>query len=87
MAEHSPGPPSPPRVDPWPPGHRGHWWSGWPGAYCMRCGADHALELALADGWYDPVADAWDTEGHRRQVEEADGVCPADRPTPEPRKD
>ena len=63
---------------PWPPGHRGHWWSGWPGAHCMRCGAEHALENALADGWYDPVSDQWDSDEHKRQVEEADGTCPAD---------
>jgi hypothetical protein len=62
----------------WPADHAGHIWSGWPGAYCFRCGAEHALELAVADGWYDPAADAWDSEEHRRQVEQADGHCPAD---------
>lgn len=27
-----------------------HWWSGWPGAYCMKCGAEDPLEICLADG-------------------------------------
>ncbi len=26
-----------------------HWWSGWPGAYCLGCGADDPEELCLAD--------------------------------------
>ena len=27
-----------------------HWWSGWPGAYCVKCGSDEPNELCLADG-------------------------------------
>jgi hypothetical protein len=57
--------------------HKGHWWSGWPGAYCMKCGAGHALEVALAEGWFD--GDTWNTEEHRKIVELADGSCPADQ--------
>lgn len=26
-----------------------HWWSGWPGAYCMKCGAEDKDEICLAD--------------------------------------
>ena len=26
-----------------------HWWSGWPGAFCMKCGDDDKMELCLAD--------------------------------------
>ncbi len=26
-----------------------HWWSGWPGAYCMKCGASDPVEECLAD--------------------------------------
>lgn len=55
-----------------------HKWSGWPGAYCLKCGAGHALEVALADNWYDPCTDTWDTEEHRKIVEEADGYCPVE---------
>lgn len=25
-----------------------HWWSGWPGAYCMKCGDDDMNEACLA---------------------------------------
>lgn len=57
------------------PGHR---WSGWPGAYCLKCGSEHALENAIALDWYDPWYDKWDTEEHRIEVENADGFCPAD---------
>jgi len=56
----------------------GHKWSGWPGAYCLKCGQEQMLEYALAMNWYDPVADVWDTEVHKKEVEKADGVCPAD---------
>lgn len=59
---------------------RGHWWSGWPGAHCMKCGAGHALEQAVADGWLDPYTDKWDSDEHRLQVEQADGHCPLDLP-------
>lgn len=26
-----------------------HWWSGWPGAYCMKCGAWDPMEACFAD--------------------------------------
>lgn len=26
-----------------------HWWSGWPGAYCMKCHASDPHEECLAD--------------------------------------
>lgn len=26
-----------------------HWWSGWPGAFCMKCGSSDPDELCLAD--------------------------------------
>ncbi len=51
-----------------------HWWSGWPGAWCMKCGAEHRLELAIADGAYDPYSDTWDTPEH--QAEYAELPCP-----------
>lgn len=53
-----------------------HRWSGWPGAYCLRCGAEHALENAIGMNWYDPASDTWDTEEHKKIVQEADGYCP-----------
>lgn len=30
-----------------------HKWSGWPGAFCLNCGAEDPLEIALADGRLD----------------------------------
>lgn len=27
-----------------------HWWSGWPGAHCMKCGDEDKREICLADG-------------------------------------
>jgi len=55
-----------------------HKWSGWPGAYCLKCGAEHALENALAMNWYDPVTDTWDTIEHEIEVDKADGFCPVE---------
>lgn len=31
-----------------------HWWSDWPGAYCMGCGCDDPNELCLADCKFEP---------------------------------
>lgn len=42
-----------------------HRYSGWPGAYCLSCGSEDPMEIALADNWYDPLTDTWDTEEHR----------------------
>ena len=30
-----------------------HRWSGWPGAWCLDCGREDPMELALADGKVD----------------------------------
>ena len=27
-----------------------HWWSGWPGAYCLKCGAEDKNEVCIARG-------------------------------------
>lgn len=66
-----------PDKPPWPKGHKGHWWSGWPGATCLRCGAEDPLEIGLADNTYDPITGTWDTEEHRLEFERA-CICPAD---------
>lgn len=31
------------------PDHNRHRWSGWPGAWCLDCGADDPYEIAIAD--------------------------------------
>jgi len=53
-----------------------HRWSGWPGATCMLCHAEDALEIALADGWIDPCTNTWDTEEHKDMVMKAQNNCP-----------
>lgn len=30
-----------------------HRWSGWPGAWCLDCGAEDRTKIALADGEFD----------------------------------
>jgi len=36
-----------------------HNWSGWPGAFCLKCGADCLIEIAIAQGDFDPYNDVW----------------------------
>ena len=55
-----------------------HRWSGWPGAYCLKCGSEHALENAIGLNWYDPFTDKFDTPEHQKEVEDADCVCPVE---------
>lgn len=52
-----------------------HSWSGWPGAICLRCGISDPMEQALADGWFDPTTDTWDTPEHETQVRELHRKC------------
>jgi hypothetical protein len=34
-----------------------HRWSGWPGAFCLNCGAEDPREIALAMDDYEEVCD------------------------------
>jgi len=45
-----------------------HRWSGWPGAICLDCGSENPMEIALADNWYDPITDTFDTEEHKIEI-------------------
>lgn len=60
----------------------GHRWSGWPGAYCLRCGAEQVLELALAENWFAPAeqgdAEVWKSEDHKALVDLCDAYCYSD---------
>ncbi len=62
----------------------GHNWSGWPGAFCSRCGATQALEEALADertkfvGEGDNMDLVWEREADRLDAEDRDSHCDAD---------
>ena len=58
-----------------------HQWSGWPGCYCQKCGAEHALENALALNWVDIDEDGqsiWKSEDHQELVNQCDNNCSAD---------
>ena len=63
-----------------------HRWSGWPGAYCLLCGAEDALENAVGMGWYDPLPDKWDSEDHKQQVLATRNNCPATKDGEDPYK-
>lgn len=61
-----------------------HKWSGWPGAFCLKCGSEDPTENAIGLGWLDPGGPCedgsfslykWDTEEHRLIVEKAN-ICP-----------
>lgn len=61
-----------------------HKWSGWPGAYCLKCGTQDPYEIAIADGWIDFVENSddptgeylqkWDTKEHETLVEQLN-IC------------
>jgi hypothetical protein len=54
-----------------------HRWAGWPGNFCLDCGIDDPVEIAIADNLYDPETQTWkDTpEAHRlRELSHKD--CP-----------
>ena len=66
-----------------------HNWSGWPGAYCTRCGAEDAFENARGMGWVDLVGgdeempvEKWKSEKHKQLVLLCNSSCAADM-TPE----
>ena len=48
-----------------------NWTLSWPGNFCTRCGAEDALENAIALGWYDPMSETWQSEDKRKLV----GLC------------
>ena len=60
-----------------------HHWSGWPGAYCTRCGAEDAIENAMALGWYEPgtehlLGGAWKSAEHEELCNLLNSKCPRD---------
>jgi hypothetical protein len=37
-----------------------HWWSGWPGAFCLKCGSEDKDEVCIGGGCACPChADFW----------------------------
>jgi hypothetical protein len=51
-----------------------HRWSGWPGAWCLDCGCEDPVEIAIAEG-------GWDVDDNGEVVFNREIVCP---PCPEP---
>jgi len=56
--------------------HRQHRWSGWPGAWCLDCGLEDQLELALADGVYCPVENKWSDPKRKEEAIRLMAECP-----------
>lgn len=55
-----------------------HHWSGWPGAYCLKCGAGDPMEEALADELIAVSDEEWKwlgTKEERESLAQAD-ICP-----------
>ena len=46
-----------------------HRWSGHPGAWCLDCGRDDPMELALADGTYDALTGEFVSEEAKAQYD------------------
>lgn len=36
-----------------------HRWSGWPGAYCLKCGQEDKMEYAISTCLFDPYTETW----------------------------
>ena len=51
-----------------------HRWSGWPSAFCLKCGQWDMMEYAIGNCLYDPVTETWkegiDPEDYNN------GACP-----------
>lgn len=55
-----------------------HNWSGWPGAYCLNCGVEDAVENALAFDWFkfdEKMEIAWKSETLKKYVEYLNEHC------------
>jgi hypothetical protein len=52
-----------------------HRWSGWPGAWCLDCGAEDPREIALADGNYVEVKDDVSPMGFHFEFPNIDLEC------------
>ena len=52
--------------------YKNHHWYGWPGAWCMDCGAFDPWEEVIGEGVYDPYTETWRDESKKKEVEERD---------------
>lgn len=54
-----------------------HRWSGWPGAWCLDCGADDPHEIGLADGRIDTDGEkVWFSSPEAEAEIKAAMICP-----------
>lgn len=56
-----------------------HRWSGWPGAWCLDCGCEDPIELALANDTSDPTAESF-MEYVRKEYKDHPGLKPCKEP-------
>lgn len=49
---------------------KSHRWSGWPGAFCLDCGQEDGMELAVCCGDYDPYRGTWLNEETKKRYEQ-----------------
>jgi len=55
-----------------------HQWSGWPGAFCLKCGQHDMSEIAIGRGDYDPYTDTW--AAGINPSDYSNGDCPVSGP-------
>lgn len=53
-----------------------HFWSGWPGAFCQKCGCEDAMEIAIGNSDYDPYSDTWISETTRLEYARSKSLQP-----------
>lgn len=57
------------------PSNSPHHWSGWPGAYCLHCGAEDPMEYAVAMNLYNPFTRTWINDEEETKCMKA-SICP-----------
>jgi len=57
--------------------HKGykHRWSGWPGAFCLKCGVEDLMEVAIGCSYYDPFTDTWKSEELKKEFTQKPCPC------------
>lgn len=50
-----------------------HRWSGWPGAWCLKCGIGDPMEYAIGNSYYDPYTNTWQDSEEARQAKKECG--------------
>lgn len=50
-----------------------HWWSGWPGAYCMKCGSEDKNEICIGNACVCHCHDEFWAEYEKSMTKETKG--------------